>query len=260
MKGTTLDNILSIAILFALIVVIMQQCNPRQAAIDPDSYQTIVEKLQTNFDSTQTDVISTIQTNIETLDSVLADRINVLSAPQSELLARVIEMEATYKKENKQLKQFITIKTYTSDTITKQIYVTDTSGAKVIVPQWFKDLPWQLRATHINDLDYVNVYYDLLSDSVTTEILIHNEFEIEQYQEAGESFVRVNNKNPNTYTLPGSSSFNLDLPLVTKYKPLRAGVQVGVGVTSDLQPRPYVGIGLNYSPRLNIRNIFKRKN
>ena len=74
MKGTTLDNILSFAILIALIVVIVQQCSPKHSTIDPDEYQTIVEKLQTNFDSTQTDIISTIQTNIQSLDSVMADQ------------------------------------------------------------------------------------------------------------------------------------------------------------------------------------------
>lgn len=98
MKGTTLDNILSIAILILLIVLVVQRCNPKQTTINPDSYQTIVEKLQTNFDSTQTDIISTIQTNIESLDSVMADRINVLTDPQSELLNRVIELEGIYKK------------------------------------------------------------------------------------------------------------------------------------------------------------------
>lgn len=261
MKGTTLDNILSIAILILLIVLVVQRCNPKQTTINPDSYQTIVEKLQTNFDSTQTDIISTIQTNIESLDSVMADRINVLTDPQSELLNRVIELEGIYKKENKELKQFLSVKTYTADTITEQIYITDTSGTQVIVPQWFKDLPWQLRSTHVNELDYVNVFYDLLSDSVTTEILIHNDFEIEQYEENGESFVRVNNKNPKTYTLPGSSSFNLDLPLnPTKYDPMKVGFQFGVGVSSDFKPRPYIGFGLTYSPKLNLKNIFKRKN
>lgn len=261
MKGTTLDNILSILIFVALIVVIIQQCNTKPATMPGDNINTIIEKLQNSFDTIETEVLGTIQGDISILDSVLVDRINVLTEAQKELIERVKLSEAKYSKQNKELKQFLSIKTATADTFKQKIYVVDTNGAEVIVPEWFRNLPWQLKATHVNDMDYVNVFYDLLSDSVTAEILIHNEFEIEQYEEDGQSFVRVNNKNPKTYTLPGSSSFNLDLPIQPEeYKPFRAGVQVGVGVTSDLQPRPYIGLGLSYTPRIRLRNLFKKKN
>jgi len=260
MKGSTLDSILSLAILILLVIIVIQQCNPKQAIIKPDSYNVIVEKIQSNFDTIETEVFGTIQGDISILDSVLNDRINILTSAQKELLQRVKQSEARLRKENKELKQFLSIKTATSDTITEKIYVVDTTGAEVIVPEWFRNLPWQLKATHVNDMDYVNVFYDLLSDSVTAEILIHNDFEIEQYEEAGESFVRVNNLNPKTYTLPGSSSFNLDLPVIQQPpKQIQAGFQFGIGVTSDLQPRPYIGLGLNYRPRIKRFKIFNRK-
>ena len=260
MKGTTIDNILSGAILILLIVIVIQQCNPKQPTINPDGYSTIIEKIQNNFDTIETEVFGTIQGDISILDSVISDRINILTTAQKELLERVKLSEARLRKENKELKQFLSIKTATADTITEKIYVIDTSGAEVIVPDWFLNLPWQLKATHVNDMDYVNVFYDLLSDSVTAEILIHNDFEIEQYEENGEAFVRVNNLNPKTYTLPGSSSFNLDLPVIKEDpKQIQAGLQVGIGVTSDLQPRPYIGLGLNYRPRIKRLKLFNKK-
>lgn len=261
MKGTTLDNILSILIFVALIVVIIQQCNTKPATMPGDNINTIIEKLQNSFDTIETEVLGTIQGDISILDSVLVDRINVLTEAQKELIERVKLSEAKYSKQNKELKQFLSIKTATADTFKQKIYVVDTNGVEVIVPEWFKALPWQLRATHVDNLDYVNVFYDLLSDSVTTEVLIHNEFDIETYEEAGQTFVKVNNLNPKTYTLPGSSSFNLDLPTQpAKYKPWRAGLQVGVGVTSDLKPRPYIGAGISYTPKINLKNIFRKKN
>lgn len=260
MKGTTIDNILSGAILILLIIIVIQQCNPKQPTINPDSYNTIVEKIQNNFDTIETEVFGTIQGDISILDSVISDRINILTTAQKELLERVKLSEARLRKENKELKQFLSIKTATADTITEKIYVIDTTGAEVIVPDWFRNLPWQLKATHVNDLDYVNVFYDLLSDSVTTEILIHNEFEIEQYTADGEAFVRVNNLNPKTYTLPGSSSFNLDLPVIKQDpKQIQAGFQLGIGINQDLKPRPYIGLGLNYRPRIKKLKLFNRK-
>lgn len=256
MNGTSIDRIIGIGILIGLIIVIFNQCKNQPQTIEPDGVTTIVEKLQNNFDTINTEVFGTIQGDISILDSVIADRINVLTEAQKDLLAKVKQSEAQLRKENKELKQFLSIKTATADTIREEIFIIDTAGHEVAVPQWFKDLPWQLKATHVNDLDYVNIFYDLLSDSVTAEILIHNDFEIEQYEENGETFVRVNNLNPKTYTLPGSSSFNLDLPnQVTDYKPFRAGAQVGIGVTSDLKPRPYIGLGLSYTPKIKLRNI-----
>lgn len=259
MKGVNIDRILSVVVIALLAILILQRCN-KTTTVEPDSTQEILAKLQSSFDSLETETLSTIVADISILDEIVRDNLSDLTEAQKELIKRVQDTEHQLRRENKELKQFIAISTETRDTIHERMIIYDSTGVKVDVPQWFKELPWQIRAKHHDQDDYVNIFYDLLSDSVMAEINIRNQFEVKQFtDEKGDHFVEVNNLNPKTYTLPGSGAFLLDLPKVEEQKQITTGIQLGIGVDQTGTFHPYLGVGVQYSPQLRIRNIFRRK-
>lgn len=257
-----IDTIIGLVVIILLVAILAQRCGDAPT-VQPDSYEEIRKKMDAAFDTIQTEIMGSILADISILQTYVGQEMNNLTLAQKELMQRVIESEKLLREENKVLKNYLSIKTLNRDTIRERIIITDTSGVEVVVPDWFKKLPWQLRAISVDSFNYFAVKYDLLTDSIWADVEIMNDFEITEYELDDEYYIEVNDRNPRTYIMPGGGSFKLDLPKQKeKYNALQSGIQLGIGITSDLKPRPYVGIGLNYSPRLStmFKNIFRKKN
>jgi hypothetical protein len=82
-------------------------------------------------------------------------------------------------------------------------------------------------------------------DSKTTELSVEmtNEYGVTVKKKKGKYEAIVSNKNPYS-TVKDMAAYSLSMP---KPKRFGIGVSVGYGITSNLKPTPYIGVGLSYN-------------
>lgn len=79
-------------------------------------------------------------------------------------------------------------------------------------------------------------------------LLVRNKFTINAYEKDKKHFVQILNENPFTFTEEGTNLFEIPKSAdAGKKKRISVGIQVGGGLTKDLTPTPYLGIGVSYN-------------
>ncbi len=98
----------------------------------------------------------------------------------------------------------------------------------------------------------IKALFDIYADTARFDLLVKNDFEITEFKdENGVSKFRVTNKNPYTFSLPGTNVFDLKPVTAPIQKQRRFGVSLFAGYCSiwnDSQVKfgPGAGIGINY--------------
>jgi len=265
MRNINLDAIISTAILAVLLIILLRGCDGcQQAPPDQMTPEEIKSILKSNFDTLQANQVQVINSSIKELQALKDNDREQLTANEVLLLERITTLNKALKKQGDELKNYIELNTKTEIIKTETVFIRDTAGNVLPVPDYIKRLPLTIHSHYQDDLSLIDVSYDVQKDSITSHVLTYNKFKLSQSVTSdGKHIATVSNDNPHTYTLPGTSVFNLDLPEAEKVPRLSIGLQAGYYLVKDGAHGPGVGVGLNYNISTpigkSIKSIFKRK-
>lgn len=267
MKNISIETLLTIVVLIWLAVLTFKTCDSNSSTTAPEqmSSSEIRSILNENFDSLEANQVRVIDSKIDLLTQILLDDSTALSSQQRGLLYRLKQIDEDMKQQGEELMNYISLRTETKQTVKEVVYYKDSTGTDQPLPDWFKRLPIVIESNYQDTNTIVYIKYDVLNDSIETEFLTYNDFELIQSVTAdGDHIATVNNRNPFTYTLPGTSVFNLDIPEQKEPLPLSLGLQAGYYLTKDGHAGPGVGIGLSYNISRpigkQVAKLFRRRN
>ncbi len=261
MKGGSLDTILTAGVLIVLLVLLFKDCNKEQPVkqMAPEEIRAIIKE---NFDTLQADNMRVITSSVEVLKTMLKEG-EAMTQAERDIISRIVGLDAQLNDQEEELKAYFELNTKTEQIVKETVYIRDTTGKPAPVPDYIKSLPLIIESHYQDANSLFDLRYDVQKDSISSHIITYNRFKLEQkIDKSGQHVAVISNDNPHTYTMPGTSIFELDVPQYKEPFPLSVGLQAGYYLTKDGHAAPGVGVGLSYDIGKpigkTIVNLFKK--
>ena len=122
---------------------------------------------------------------------------------------------------------------------------TETTVIKTIRDTMYFAKPTDVYPTYKSTFEDKWIKYSTIanSDSTHLNLKVTNEYSVIVGKDKGKPFVDVINKNPYSTTTK-LRTFQVSIPSPKKFG---IGISIGAGISKDLKPAPYIGVGLNYN-------------
>lgn len=245
MNQKTVISFLAAAVVIALTFYFGKGCSSDSVQTTiPMTDREILNILTSHLDSHYIQRMQAIETDMAQLDGMLELYHNEMSDGHRELIRRVQEAEKRLSADGLELRSLVRLNTETLSNIkipaVRKDSIINGRRSKVAVSN-FSD-------------EWMNAYiiYDLELDSVIASLTLRNDFDISTAtDEDGRTVLDIQNRNPHTYTLPGTSIFKLNKPAQSSpVKQPRLSLGIQAGVYSDIKGNVYPGAGIGIQYRL----------
>lgn len=218
----TVPFIITFAAGFFLALMLFRGCGDKRKSNTTDNIQIATDTLKIIQEAKAPYVaqISEKEVIIQNLQNTVA-QLEAMKGKGDKLAgnlaARLRKAESDLAKERGELTRLTLLLSETKADATAAITEKERDGVGVEIGE---DLPpiYESEALEPNGWYKINATFDTYADTAAFKLFVRNDFEVAEYtDENGKARVRVTNRNPYTYSMPGTNAFDL--------KPVLAPVQ-----------------------------------
>lgn len=227
MKKTS-SLIIAFAAGFILAMLLFKGCGDKPKSNTTDNIQTatdslkIIQEAKAPFIAQVAEkevIISNLQRTVQQLEAMQGKGDKLAG----NLAERLRKAESDLAKERGELTRLTLLLSETKANATAAITEKERDDVGIEIGA---DLPpiYESEALEPNGWYKINATFDTYADTAAFKLFVRNDFEVAEFQdETGASKFRITNKNPYTYSMPGSNVFDLKPTLAPIQKKNRFG-------------------------------------